>query len=127
MKSFLAILLFAVLPAVVQASPDCEVVEAGHANWGNAGSVPTLTVVINDPENSIPVLRHDSWVVTHDAILCGSNVDVNVGKHFACEVQTLRVSLRSGAAPTLVIHYIDQKNHKRLEYHGVITELGPRP
>jgi hypothetical protein len=126
LKSFLGLLLCTVLPAVVHASPDCEVVEAGHSNWGNAGSVPTITVVINDPENSIPVLRRDAWVVTHDAILGGSNVDVSVGKHFACEVQTVRVSL-GRAAPTLVIHYVDQKNHKKFEYHGVVTELGPRP
>jgi hypothetical protein len=127
MKSLLALLLFVTVPAVVQANPDCEVVEAGHSNWGNAGSVPTITVVINDPENSIPALRRDAWVVTHDAILGGGNVNVAVGKHFACEVQTLRMSIRSGNVPTLVIHWVDDKNRKRVEYHGVVTEFGSRP
>jgi hypothetical protein len=101
---------------------DISVVAEGHILNPFGYEIPTVTIVLEDPENSVPLARRRVWVITKHAVMANATdlpekktvVDLEVGESFK------GYSLFDKA---IAFRYVDKKGREKEELHKIVQEI----
>lgn len=95
---------------------DGNVVECGHTSGNNGAQIPTCSVVLEDPGNSNPFARRETWIVTVQAYAGRTNADLHVGAH----IKAYRTGETSQLYGFLEVQYLDKKGKEKQELHPIL-------
>jgi hypothetical protein len=121
MKAFvLTVILAMALPAIAKDDRswlDGHVASLGHTAGTNGHDIPTATVVLYDPGNSLPLARKQVWMITANAYPQAKTiVPLRAGDSFKAYI--------AGANEYFVIRYLDKKGRVKGESHLIFLALG---